>query len=200
MEELRSCKQCGVAKENLLSIYCVWGPVPGPSWGQQSPSLVCTEPSGSKGIQARSTEASLRALALTVPSAWHTFPQITSWLSLPTGSAEGIESLGNPCPCLVCSQSLLFLPLLLLPCWLSLPSGSCPLTLSLCCDSEGQCRCRRPRKVTALTLVAGLCSRSHAGLLDTVSLSLRPLIGCVYEHQAPCSAPLLCEGRAAPDG
>ena len=128
------------------------------------------------------------------------FPQITAWLSLPTGSAEGIESLGNPCPCSVCSQSLLLLPLLLLPCWLSLPSGSCPLTLSLCCDSEGQRRCRRPRKVTALTLVAGLCSRSHAGLLDTISLSLRPLIGCVYEHQAPCSAPLLCEGRAAPDG
>lgn len=121
-------------------------------------------------------------------------------MAVPTGSAEGIESLGNPCPCWVCPQSLLLHPLLLLPCWLSLPPGSCPLTLSLRCDSEGQRRCRRPRKVTALTLVAGLCSRSLAGLFHTVSLSLRPLIGCVYEHQAPCSAPLLCEGRAAPDG
>lgn len=199
VEELRPCKQCGMAKENnLLSIYCVWGPVPGHSWGQHSPSLVCTKPSGSKGLQAQSPAS--EPWHSTVPSAWHTFPQITAWLSLPTSSAEGIESLGNPCPYWVCSQFLLLLPLLLLPCWLSLPCGSRPLPLSLCCDSEGQRRRRRPRKVTALTLVAGLCSRSRAGLLHTVSLSLRPLIGCVYEHQDPCSAPLLCEGRAAPDG
>lgn len=60
-------------------------------------------------------------------------------------------------------------------------------------------------KATAPTLVAGLCSLrvtlASYTQLASVSDSLRRWVcGMPTECQAPCSAPLVCESRAATDG
>ena len=130
------------AKKFIEHLLCVESSA-GASTGTTQCYSYCHKTPGSRDLHAQSTEPSLRAFALAVPSAWHTLPAGNGMPFSPSKlNCKELRAWGIPVPTGFVPNS----------CGL-LPCVSCAFTLILWV-LEGQCRGKQSGKAEALTLVA----------------------------------------------